>query len=404
MFIKIHYKLNQDVTPAESLDLIHSIRKGVYLYDIFGHATLLPIKEVYNQSLRDASVPTTFESLRLAMIIAFADQIAWVQKLKLDPHASAGKDTHPTAPSEEAAQFAGPVDKIGKDVDPTVLTEKAKQVADLVDNIVLSACPHLVVLRLEHAWQVTRDLWPKPRDEACSTLQTAELPPRAWPENLSLPDCPKALQCLISDMLNAFSQKGVSCKSTSVTNWEDMGRCTLEDLMPKAPSLAVTLKNFSYGFYNRPTNPRERIEHAIHQANEVLAIIRFCHVIMVTQLAAPPDWYWKAGRRGVFGALALASTAYPIAIGTATAESLGVIAGFGLLSAGVVMGIFVLGMLLVYSETQQPRELLQNFESMVEMTMQVLGVEAPPLNSIIEARLAEHFQADITVSSSLKTL
>ncbi|KAK3365563.1 hypothetical protein B0T24DRAFT_682655 [Lasiosphaeria ovina] len=161
MLIKIHYDLGPGHTPAEYLAIIHSIRTGLYVYDMFGQTTQLPVNELRSQSLRYASVSGTFESLRLAMIIAFADQVAWVQKLKLDRDAGGGKD-----------------------VDPAALTERAAQVADLVDNIVLSACPHLVVLRLQHAWEITRDLWPKPRNGEHSSLKAAELPLGAWLENL----------------------------------------------------------------------------------------------------------------------------------------------------------------------------------------------------------------------------
>ena len=265
MFIKISYDLGPNHTPAESLAVIHSIRTGLSAYDMFGHATRLPVSEVCNQSLRYASVPSTFESLRLAMIIASADQIAWVQKLKLNRDAGDGED-----------------------VDPTVLIDAAAEVAQLVDNIVLSASPHLVVLRLQHAWDITRSLWPGSQDEERSALRAAELSPGAWPEDLSLPDCPRGLQDIITVMLNVFSETGVSSSSTAAQNWEDQGRWKVVELMPKAPSLTATLKKFSHEFYNRPTEPEERIAHAIHQADEVLSSMRFCHVIMLTQLDAPP--------------------------------------------------------------------------------------------------------------------
>lgn len=351
---------------------------------MFGDVTPLPVNEVQTTALRHASVPNTFESVHLAMIIAFTDQIAWVQKLKLTRDGDGDKH-----------------------VDPSALTERAAQVADLIDNIVLSACPHLVILRLQHAWEVTRSLWPKPQHEEISSVPSPKAEtdkmPGEWPEKLSLPDCPETLKGIISDMLKKFSEKGVSSKDTSIRAWEEGGRWKLGQLMPQAPSLGVALKNFSRGFYNRPTDPEERIEHAIRQADEVLSCIRFCHVIILTQLDVPPEWLWKAGLIGFFGALALVSSVSPVAVGAVAAEGIGLITGISLLSAGLMLGVGVGAVLLAYSESQQPRQLLLNFKSMVEMAIQVLGVEVSPLGSI-ETPFAELLKDDMATSDSVKTL
>ena len=67
-------------------------------------------------SLQSASLPSTFESIRLAMIVAFAEQTAKVQELKLNQLES-------TASSLLAAEL----------------------IAGIIDGIVSSACPHLIV-------------------------------------------------------------------------------------------------------------------------------------------------------------------------------------------------------------------------------------------------------------------
>ncbi|KAK1758805.1 hypothetical protein QBC47DRAFT_409639 [Echria macrotheca] len=352
MFMRLDYDLGPDHTPAESLEVLHSIRTSLYAYDMFGHATRLPVSEVRNQSLRHASVPGTLDSLHLAMIIAFADQIAWVQKLKLERDAGGDEDAN-----------------------PAVLTERAAEVADLVDNIVISAPPHLVSRRLKYALETSESLWPESREEP---------PAPRGPGNPCQPDCPAGPKAMVNDMLEIFIETALHFQGTSVDNWKTIGRLKLAEVMPNT-SLTVALKNFSDGFYNRPTDPEERIQHAIRQADDVLSSMRFCHVIMLTQLDAPPDWYWE------------------VTTGT-LAKSIGIVAGASLLGAGTVIGIGVMAVSLAYSWMQQPVELLKIPESRLKLTLEVLGVEASPLGSIAEMQLAAHLETDMGVSDSMETL
>ena len=390
-----------------ALALVYSIQRELRIHDVFGGSTMLSVSEIRSTSLRYASLPTTFESLRLAMIIAFADQIAKVQTLKLND----------TESDEANRENAG------------ILTERAASIANLVDSTVSAAVPHLVVSQLQHALGLLKELWPKYswHEEKTSPLKTRDMTvsgeeavPGSYPvEHLKdriPPDCPEELRSLLSEMMETLQKNGLRASCLSIRNWERQGQLKLANVIPDLTSFAEALRKFSRNLYDRPVDPKERIEHAIKQASEVLTAIRFCHFVILTQLDAPHDWYYEAKEDPVrFGVLA-AGGGPLLAAGSASRYLAAAVpamegaAGLGLVALTSVLGFaasavaFFLGAGVYYNLLPRKQLLHLNFESKLQMSLEVLGIQCSPLNSIGEAPLADHLKDDMQNAESPQTL
>jgi len=139
------------------------------------------VAEIESTSLRHANVPTTSELLRLTMLFALTDHTARVQQFLV----------RRSGASEQAAG---------------VLSSSAEHIAGLVDTIVSTACPHLMVSRLSHAWETTKEIWPNMQDE-CERATGNHEPVSnagAWPKELSLPGCPEKLKARLAKILSGL--------------------------------------------------------------------------------------------------------------------------------------------------------------------------------------------------------
>jgi len=244
----------------------------------FSWNTTIPVQKMEGAGLADASLLDTFAAVRLAMLAAFVDQLSKVQAL-----CQSGN-------SESNRSEAG------------ILTPKALGVAHHVDQLVSGAAPQLVVTRLAHAWSIVEKLWPDNRSAgtdntyAADYLPTQRIATRA--SELGLSSCPLALLIVLFDMLETFKENGLSCSSTAVPDdWAPYGTGKLETMYRQAPSFGIALERFSLALYDRPLEATKRTKYAIEQASELLAAMRFCHLIIITQLDLPQDWYCKISFR-----------------------------------------------------------------------------------------------------------
>jgi hypothetical protein len=90
-----------------------AMRENLRIRDSFGGRRPLAIKDIKYASMQDVSLSTTFESIRHAMIIAFADQMAKVHSLKLH--------------TKEDGTKRGSAKDIERQQDSRTLTDKANR-------------------------------------------------------------------------------------------------------------------------------------------------------------------------------------------------------------------------------------------------------------------------------------
>jgi hypothetical protein len=217
-------------------------------------------------------------------------------------------------------------------------------------------------------------------------------------------------------MMDTLQKNRLRASSLSLRAWERQGRLKLADVIPDLTSFAEALRKFSRNLYDRPVDPEERIDHAINQANEVLTAIRLCHFVILTQLDAPRDWYYEAkedivpfGIHAAGGGPLLAARSVSQYLAAAVPAMEGA-AGLGLVTLTSVLGFaasavaFFLGAGVYYSLLPRKQLLHVDFESKLQTSLEVLGIESSPLNSIAEAPLADHLKDDMQNAENPQTL
>ena len=223
--------------------------------------------------VEEASLPNAFAAPRLAMLVAFIDQVSSV-------HSLCRKRDAGGANRSEAS----------------ILTKKASEIARQVDSIVSGASPELVIARIGHAWSSLTQLWP----QSLTTINTnhnADTMSRHTKNRasqLGLVGCPDSLLTILIDMLDTLQQEGLSGSGPKSTGaWKSGGYHRLGDAYQGTMSFAAALTRFSEALYDQPVEVQDRIRYAIQQADNVLTTMKFCHLIILTQLNLPRDWYYK---------------------------------------------------------------------------------------------------------------
>ena len=379
-------------TYVETAD---AMLQNLRIHDSFGRRRALPVKEMKYASMQDVSLSTTFESIRHSMIIAFADQMAKVHSLKLK--------------SKEEGTERGSAKDLERQRDCKILTDKANQVANQVDALVANASPHLVVAKLRDAFQMIEELWATdpsyalPRGPAAVDEEEAENPTaNALVEDTAnttdrIPDgCRGDLRNSLSNMLFSFEKNGISYPFTKKV-WELQKRPRMDQVWEECPTLACALQNFGAKLYDREMvralDPKNRIQQAIEQAQHVLSIMRFCHIVIVTQLDAPEEWcvdvyedHAMTGPGAVVSFLSGGFSLYSTARWVASASIVsGPILGAGWIAlasaAGVTVGLaaFFASFGLVQKLPRGRRHQLQlNFDSMLKLSVQALNISSSP--------------------------
>ncbi|KAJ6017101.1 hypothetical protein N7451_000480 [Penicillium sp. IBT 35674x] len=283
--------------PQAFLKTADAIQKDLKLRDSFHRLIRLKLDEMKHVSLRDIVHSTTFESVRLALIIALVRQSSKALALRRQ-----------TSVSEAVRQEAG------------ALTQEASQIAECIDWIITNASPHLVVTNLTHAFALVEGIWGEQssEDEESQPLDIDfPLPQHA----AYLPTgCTGHLRTLLLEMLFAIAD---SCPLHLCTerDWRNAGIRRMIDAYPRVPTLEATLSQAGRELYGRPSDPQQRIQEAIRHSSEVLSAMRFCHLLVLTQLDAPSEWIiaLKEDKRWMSSAISfipsLSSSAVTLGIG-----------------------------------------------------------------------------------------
>ncbi|KAF5608006.1 hypothetical protein FPANT_635 [Fusarium pseudoanthophilum] len=386
--IKLEYRI-KDNDPFEDIGKASiAIQKGIILHDIFGRSTNVDVDTVRSMSLDRASLPATFESIRLAMIRALVAQMSKVQALRTD---NISRDAHP--PEEIKA-----------------IDDKLKPVVNCIDGLVSDASPHLVVSRLGHAFTILKVLWPK--DFEIESDFHAAMPGAYGDEESDTgllhdipPDCPKALRKLITDMFLSQNAPGITRAQLSVKSWEAAKRPTLGKQFKKVPTFATALATFSHDLYHRSTDPSRRTEQAVSQFQDVMGVIQFCHLVIITQLDAPYEWYCKSTeghqiKSAALGALPSyfsGTSLFSRALASSFMESLGVgaISAAGLGVTGGIAVLFASTAVINHFLNRHKEYLNLTFPGALSTTLQALDLPIAESDDIVEKTLLDRVKQDI---------
>ena len=368
-----------DATSESLIETADAIRRTLRLHDSFGRAPLLEVQEMKYASMKDVSLRSTYESIRDAMIIGLADQMAMVQRLKLEGDGR----------SPERRQKS------------SVLTENTKIVARLVDSLVANASPHLIMEKFTHASRLVQELWHSSPPVPPETSITRE--DQSVTDKMLL-ECPTELRNLLRKMLDSFTEYNIRQPSTK-KNWTEQGMPTLAQVHPKFDELARTLQNFGQELYDRDTNAEDHIEQAITQSGWVLSVMRFCHVIILTQLEAPVDLCVKVFENnfmvpGFFAFLFPGwwsfTTAYSWAVSYSTTSGMIALGRMGLAgvfgaAAATAASVASFGLFLVI--TDRPHHLQKSFDEMLHFSLQALRLRVSKF-SIPETAITKELEVD----------
>ncbi|KAJ0141497.1 Cytochrome P450 4X1 [Fusarium oxysporum f. sp. albedinis] len=395
--VKLEYRIKAN-DPFEDIGKASiSIQKGITLHDIFGRSTDIDVDTVRSMSLDRASLPATFESIRLAMIRALVAQMSKVQALRTD---NTSRDAHP--PEEVMA-----------------IVDNIKAVVGCIDGLVSDASPHLVFSRLGHAFTILKVLWPK--DFEIGSDFHASMPGAYGDEesDTSLPHdipaaCPRALRRLIADMVLSQNAPDITRAQLSVKGWEAAKRPTLTKQFKKVPTFAGALETFSHDLYHRSTDPARRTEQAVSQFQDVMGVIQFCHLVIITQLDAPYEWYCKSTEGHQITSAALGAlpsyfsgaSLFSRVLASSFMESLGVgaISAAGLGVTGGIAVLFASTAVINHLLNKHKEYLDLSFPGALAVTLQALSLPVAESDDIVEKTLLDRVKQDIASSHTQETI
>ncbi|KAF3223687.1 hypothetical protein TWF679_000124 [Orbilia oligospora] len=262
-------------TPGEALfDMADAIERTLQLHDSFGRALPLEVSRLQRPQLNATHFQTTYESIRNAMIIAFANQIAKVQNLKRNG-----------SQNQEALLQAG------------VLTEDTRATAEVVDSLMANATPSLIKKNFARASKIVESIWNSSNEIAAFKNGSPSEKTAPNPE-----PCVDDLQNLLDKITQAFQEQNktpmgffstISGEKAQGKDWESMELFSKVVSSSKGITLAETLESFGRELYSREADSKDRIDQAGIQSGRVILIMRFCHTVILTQLNPSIDSYIK---------------------------------------------------------------------------------------------------------------
>lgn len=181
---------------GQPLVTIKAMKKGLRIANSFGQRTVLAIERMEGARTEDASLPDTFAAPRLAMLVAFVDQIPKVQALRRAGNTQDNRN--------KAAE----------------LSTRASRISRYVDETVSGASPELFVFRLAHAWSIVKRHWSLEEDTESEPRTPPDLHGRhdsGQVSILALSGCPSSLKKTLAPMFNALKDKGPKTLNTNLS-------------------------------------------------------------------------------------------------------------------------------------------------------------------------------------------
>ncbi|KAL4732193.1 hypothetical protein ACLX1H_001201 [Fusarium chlamydosporum] len=402
--VRMEYKMDNKDKFKHIGEVSIALQKGITLRDIFGRPTIIDVDEVKVPSLDQGSQPGTFESIRIAMIRVLVVQISKVQGLRTQNTPS---NSHTP---EEVLE----------------LDEKVKTVVNCIDRLVRDAVPHLVISQMTKAFEILKTFWPR---DFKTDVDSHDSTPGNPDDGGLLPDipgyCPPVLRKLLTGMLKNRKDLEFTQSGTSLKAWTNAKRPTLEQQFTNLPNFARALKKFSQGLYHRPEDPSRRMKEAVDQFQDIMGTIQLCHLIIITQLDAPYDWYcrsnesWKESFVTAFQQISLAVfrqasvvalNALPRSLAAVTVPGLSAILEIGALfspSVAIAGGLSALycGYRIANHFLNRPQTCLDlSFLGVLAITVQVLDIFQLDTDDMMEKALFNHVKNDIPNCRTPETL
>ncbi|KAF3283202.1 hypothetical protein TWF970_001180 [Orbilia oligospora] len=339
-------------TPGEALfDMADAIERTLQLHDSFGRVLPLEVSRLQRPQLNATHFQTTYESIRNAMIIAFANQIAKVQNLKRNG-----------SQNQEALLQAG------------VLTEDARATAEVVDSLVANATPSLIKKNFANASKIVESIWNSSNETVPLKIEN----PSGITALKSEP-CVDELQDFLDKVIQAFQEQNklpMGFFSTILggkpqgKGWESTGVFSKVVSCSKRITFVETLESFGRELYSREVDSEDRIDRASVQSGRVILIMRFCHTVILTQLDPPIDFCIKFNNLVVS-----AITSGTITVGRSVLAA----SGWTYLSYffGIYTGLLALNWigLVVEYLTNHTVQVQEGFDKMLQVSIQTLRLQ-----------------------------
>ncbi|KAM0401262.1 hypothetical protein ACHAQC_001943 [Fusarium culmorum] len=368
-----------------------ALQQGVTLRDIFGRSILVKVGSVKHLGLDKASQPEILESIRLAMVRALVAQTSKVQSIRT-------QDASINADTPEAV---------------TELDEKVRLVVDRIDSLVSDASPHLVIKQMGHAFAILKALWPRDFETDQDYMVSV---PGQWEIGESdtdllrdVPvDCPRVLRELITNMFENQKGSTITQAGASLKAWTNEKRPTLTQQFENVPTLANALKRFSHDLYHRSTDSSRRTEQATSQFQDVMGVVQLCHLIIITQLDAPYEWYCRSteGRKKTSAALGILPSYISWTSAPALLETVGLsaLSVSSLAMAGGLGAMYYSYRIFNHFLHLHSEYLDLSFPGVLAATLQALGLPPAEPGEMVEKTLLNHLKEDAQSSRTPETL
>ncbi|KAK6498453.1 hypothetical protein TWF481_011045 [Arthrobotrys musiformis] len=353
--LEIIYDILSDAPTEAVLSMINSIESsGLHLRDLFGRAFRIRVSTMRRCQLSPVCFQDTYGSIRNAMIIGFADQVATIRHLV----AESGGDGNIQGLIE-----SGPIG------------EHASTVAGVVDSLVANATPALIKRNFMRASKIVEDIWNPSREkqeEYPSDLQTHL-------DRLiqSFYDKKRGIYMFAMPILERLGLKSQD------KGWEDTETFAKALADFNDVSLTETFRRYGQQLYHRDANSNNRMEIASAESKKVLLAMRFCHAIILTQLEPPMKFCLtlEPATHGIRGAI-VTGIFY-------TARSWAMSAGWTYLSVffGMYTGVLTLGLTafaIQYMTTGTPQIRVlrqQGFDEILKTSLRILKPKVSGISS-----------------------
>ncbi|PWN88768.1 hypothetical protein FA10DRAFT_268911 [Acaromyces ingoldii] len=402
-------------TVPQILETLHAMRTSLAIRDCFGHTMAVRVADgdVELAELRDLGMSSTFASLRRAMIVAFADQMAHVQRIKLAETDAISQDDR-RANRQAAGRLSG----------------RARCLSSTLDALVANAVPRLVVARLPRALWLVKKLWdgdddsqaPGPQVDATRFDET-DISVRAGQIASLIPvdaGCSTGVRAKLLAMLHDFDNANRTHLQPRQLKQEVPLQTRLSDVdrtLGRRP-FARTLETYGDRLYSRSSNTATAIDEARTQSQEVMDVMRVCHAIILTQLDAPFDCFvrqtdffpagpFAAGVAPTYYAGLWSWTRLASFAGSSTFYS--ALAGIGGFYIGMVV-LVVTAMVVehaidsIHSMRARRKRIEVDYDKALTCTRQAFHLTSQPFDSIRETAIAERLQADLSIANEGYTI
>ncbi|KAJ5709842.1 hypothetical protein N7493_009434 [Penicillium malachiteum] len=372
--------ISDEKKPQFFLETADAIQKELKVQDCFGRFTRLKLDEMKHVLLGEVARTTTFEAIRVALIIALVRQ---------ESKALALRRGNPTA-------FQGSCQEA------SVLTTEATQIAECMDWIVANASPHLVVTNLSGAFKMIQEIWAeKPSTgEESQSVDRDYLPSQV--ERYIPEGCTGRLRDLVLEMLVAINN---SCTLDQCTekDWQKSGVRRMIDAHPRVPTITATLCQSGKDLYNRSSDSQQRIHDAIRHSDEVLSAMRFCHLLVLTQLDAPSDWImaFEDDKMWLLASLSHIPGLFATIGGLSIQLGIQFAAGVGLIMLPLI-GVVVAATYTAQAWLNGRRKRELGFQLNLVKSLETLGLPTSRFDCITESIISEYIRSKGITEDMLK--